>query len=85
MQERLGEDRLQLVTKARRLGFGGGKVGQQRVRVAVIVGNAVRVPDVEIVAARLHLLSGDTPRLRRLLAALPILAAPPVDALLKVC
>ena len=43
--------------------------GQQFLRVAVVVGHRVRVLDVEVVAARLHLLGRHLPRLRRLLAA----------------
>ena len=38
--QRLGEDRLQLVAQARRLGLGWRKIGQQRFRVAVVVGHA---------------------------------------------
>lgn len=65
------------------MGFGGCKVGQQRFRVLVIVRYRVRVLDVQIVAACLDVLGGDTPRLGSFLATFTLVAAPPSDAILE--
>ena len=60
-RQRLGQDRLQLVAQAPPSRPRRRQVGKQVLRVAVVVGDGVRVLDVEVVAARLHLVGGDLP------------------------
>ena len=83
-QQRLRQHRLELVAQGSGLLFRLVELGQQFLRIAVIVGDGVRVLEVEVVAARVHLLGGDAPRDFILSPALAFRAAPPISAGLQV-
>lgn len=73
--ERFFQNRLELVAQFGRFFFGLVQLCQEFFGVAVIVGNNVRVFEIEIVVARLHFIDGDFPRNFIFLALVP-----PVDA-----
>ena len=79
-QQCLREDRLEPVAEGGGFLFGLLQAGQQLFGVAVVVGDGVRVLEVQVVPARFYLFGGDAPGDFAFDAAFAFRAAPPVDA-----
>jgi len=73
-----------LIAQLRRLRLGRNQAREELFGVAVVVRHRVRILDVEVVPALLHILGADFPGQGSFLTALALRAAPPADAALQV-
>ena len=82
-QQRLRQNGLELVAQGGGLALGLVEFGQQFHGVAVVVRDGVRVLEVEVIAARLHLIGSDPPCDFIFHPAPSLRTAPPVNAWLQ--